>query len=478
MEPIIVQFQNSQILTKFLPRLKSIKFWLAFFFVLRLVGITNPPLERGHDWRQCLTNMISRNLYETDNNPFYPKVDNGGRHESGIIASEFPIFNYCVYLVSLLFGYSHWYGRLINLILSTIGAWYFYKLLKEYFSESVSFNATFLLTISIWFGFSRKSMPDTFSISLMLIAIYHAFLFIKKNDVWRLVAYGILASLAVLAKLPAIFAFSILILPILNKKNSWLPKISIVVTSLAVLSIGYWWYFVWDEYLFRTWWYQLFFPRTLKEGLQESRPYWDKSIEQFYFSAFQSFLAFSAFIFGVFVSFKNRLKIPLLILGVTFPVFLAFALKTGSVFPFHNYYIIPFVPVMALIAGICLSYIPSKIYLPLLVLITVESIANQHHDFFIKDSEKFKLSLEKEINTYVPLKEKIALAGNTGPQYLYFAHRKGWGLSQEQTLDTSYMKFLINRNYTYLVVIKREFSTLPNYPLLVETKNLFIYKLK
>ena len=284
--------------------------------------------------------------------------------------------------------------------------------------------------------------------------------------------------MAVLAKLPAIFAFSILILPILNKKNSWLPKISIVVTSLAVLSIGYWWYFVWDEYLFRTWWYQLFFPRTLKEGLQESRPYWDKSIEQFYFSAFQSFLAFSAFIFGVFVSFKNRLKIPLLILGVTFPVFLAFALKTGSVFPFHNYYIIPFVPVMALIAGICLSYIPSKIYLPLLVLITVESIANQHHDFFIKDSEKFKLSLEKEINTYVPLKEKIALAGNTGPQYLYFAHRKGWGLSQEQTLDTSYMKFLINRNYTYLVVIKREFSTLPNYPLLVETKNLFIYKLK
>ena len=74
--------------------------------------------------------------------------------------------------------------------------------------------------------------------------------------------------------------------------------------------------------------------------------------------------------------------------------------------------------------------------------------------------------------------EKIALAGNTGPQYMYFAHRKGWGLSQEQTLDTSYMNFLINRNYNYLVVVKREFSTLPDYPVISETKNLWIYKLK
>jgi hypothetical protein len=133
---------------------------------------------------------------------------------------------------------------------------------------------------------------------------------------------------------------------------------------------------------------------------------------------------------------------------------------------------------MALIAGIGLTYLPNKIYPWLLVFISIESIANQHHDFFIKSSEIFKLSLEEEINTYVPLKEKIALAGNTGPQSMYFAHRKGWGLSQEQTLDTSYMNFLINRNYNYLVVVKREFSTLPDYPVISETKNLWIYKLK
>ncbi len=473
-----MQHSNSQILTKLLPHLKSIKFWLGFFFVIRLIGITNAPLERGHDWRQCLTNMISRNLYETSPNPMYPLVDNGGRHEEGIIASEFPVFNFAVYLISIPFGYAHWYGRLINLILSTIAAWYFYKLLNTFFSESIAFNATFLLTVSIWFGFSRKSMPDVFSMSLMLIAIYHAFMFFKLKNRWHLAVYGILAILAVLAKLPAIFAFSILALPILHNTNRFLPKISMITVSLAVCSLAYWWYFAWGDYLFKTWGYQLFFPRTLSEGIQESRPYWDKSLEQFYFSAFQSFIAFAVFIFGVFISFKNGLKIPLWVLGVTLPVFIAFALKTGNVFPLHSYYIIPFVPVMALIAGIGLTYLPNKIYPWLLVFIAIESIANQHHDFFIKSSEIFKLSLEEEINTYVPLKEKIALAGNTGPQYMYFAHRKGWGLSQEQTLDTSYMNFLINRNYNYLVVVKREFSTLPDYPVISETKNLWIYKLK
>lgn len=473
-----MQYSYSAILTRILHHLKSIKFWLAFFFVIRLVGITNPPLEHGHDWRQCLTNMMSRNLYETDNNPFYPRVDNGGRHESGIIASEFPVFNYAVYLVSVPFGYAHWYGRLINLILSTLAAWYFYKLLKLYFSEPIAFNATFLLTISIWFGFSRKTMPDTFSMSLMLIALYHAFSFLKKPKWWRLAAYGVLAALAVLAKLPALFALSVLVLPIFSKNITWLPKISLSAISLAVFSIAWWWYFVWGAYLFKTYGYQLYFPYNFREGFHELLPFWGNALEKFYFSAFHSYLAFILFFFGLFQCLKHKLKLPLLLIGITLPVFIAFIIKTGSVFALHNYYIIPFVPVMAIIAGIGLVNIPIKIYPWLLAVITIEAIANQQNDFFIQDSEKFKLTLEKEINESVPKGEKIALAGSTNPQYLYFAHRKGWGLSVEQTLDTSYMNYLIDHNYKYLVVIKREFTDFPQYRQIAERKDFLIYELK
>ena len=146
------------------------------FFVIRLFGITNAPLEIGHNWRQSLTNMIARNFYENGANLLYPAIDMAGE-KTGIIGSEFPLFNYLIYLVSELFGYDHWYGRLINLIVSSLGIYYFYRLLKESINEKVAFNASLILLTSIWFAFSRKIMPDTFSVSLVIIGLYYAYQF-------------------------------------------------------------------------------------------------------------------------------------------------------------------------------------------------------------------------------------------------------------------------------------------------------------
>jgi hypothetical protein len=98
----------------------DIRFWLLFFFVIRLFGITNAPLEMGHNWRQSLTNMVARNFLEGRVNLFYPVIDIAGE-KTGIIGTEFPFFNYLIYMVSSVFGYAHWYGRGINLVVTTIG---------------------------------------------------------------------------------------------------------------------------------------------------------------------------------------------------------------------------------------------------------------------------------------------------------------------------------------------------------------------
>jgi len=421
--------------------------------------------------------MVSRNLYETDNNPFYPRVDNGGRHE-GIMASEFPVFNYLVYLISIVFGYEHWYGRLINLVFSTLAGWYFYKLVKMHFSQRIAFNATLILTVSIWFSFSRKSMPDVFSISLMIIALFYAFSFTKNPNLKQLFVFGFLATLAALAKIPALYALSLLGLPILSSKVTVSSKSLLAVTSFIVVAITYWWYFIWGDYLLKTWEYQLFFPKNFSEGIVELKQYPGKLLEQFYFTAFQSFLAFTMFLFGILICIKKRYWLPLKTLAVSLPIFFAFIIKTGNVFALHSYYVIPFVPVMALIAGAGLSFLPKKLYIWIICFISLEAIANQQHDFFIPYSERFKLSLEQEINTYIPLNEKIALCGTTGPQYLYFAHRKGWGLSPQQTSDTAYMNQVKSKGYRYLVIIKREISHLPSYNLIGEGKHIWVYDMK
>ncbi|NUM32491.1 MAG: glycosyltransferase family 39 protein [Bacteroidetes bacterium] len=455
----------------------SIKFWIILFFAIRLIGITNPPLENGHNWRQCLTNMITRNLYETDNNPLYPRVDNGGKH-NGIIASEFPVYNYFSFLISEVFGYHHWYGRLVSLIFSSLAIWYFYKLLLMYFNQSTAFYSAFLLMISIWFGFSRKIMPDVFSMSFMLISLYYAFLFLK-TGIWKhILIYSITASIGVLAKMPVIYILSIFALPLLSKNYNLGYKFTLTVASIFVFAVMYWWYFVWGEYLLKTWEYQLFFPKNYKEGPKEFFPFIGMAFEKFYYSAFCSFTAFGVFLTSFFYSFTQKQYLPLKIIVTTFPLFFIFMVKTGSVFAHHNYYIIPFVPVMAICAGSALSNFSKNISLLFLILIAAESFGSQFNDFFIKKSEKFILGFEQEINKTIPANEKIALAGSDSPQYLYFAHRKGWGLTPAQTLDTAYMNFVFEKGYRYMVLVKRNFDKLPNYTKFNETNHLIFYKIK
>ncbi|MCB9252754.1 MAG: glycosyltransferase family 39 protein [Flavobacteriales bacterium] len=421
--------------------------------------------------------MISRNLLETDNNPLFPRVDNGGRHETGIIASEFPVFNYLVYLISTVFGYDHWYGRLINLIFSSLAGWFFYKSLKFYFSERISFAATILLMVSIWFSFSRKSMPDVFSMALMIIAFYNLILYQIHQKGYRLILFGSLSCLALLSKIPVLYSFAFLPFFIFQKDNKPVTKISILAVSAISLSVMFWWYFVWGKFLLSEYGYQLYFPESLSTGFAKFREHLSMAAERFYFSAFQGFLAFMFFLTGIYFTFKKKILAAASILISGFVIFMVFIIKTGDVFALHSYYIIPFVPVMSIIAAIGLDELPEKLYSLALVLISFESVANQQHDFFNPGSELFKLELEREINQSVPKGIKIALAGSTGPQYLYFAHRKGWGLSVEQTLNSQYMNEVYDKGYRYLVVINRELEANPGYTLIASGKYTRTYQL-
>lgn len=58
--------------------LKDIRFWILVFFLLRMYGIMNPPLEVVHNWRQTTVTMVARNFYETDPNILYPRIDIAG----------------------------------------------------------------------------------------------------------------------------------------------------------------------------------------------------------------------------------------------------------------------------------------------------------------------------------------------------------------------------------------------------------------
>jgi hypothetical protein len=455
----------------------DIRIWILLFFAIRMFGITDAPLEFGHNWRQTLTNMMTRNFYEGGVQMLYPKIDMAG-NQTGIIGSEFPIFNYVTYLLSSVFGYEHWHGRLINLVVSSFGIYYFFLLIEKIWSKTVAFNATIVLLSSIWFGFARKTMPDTFSIALMIIGLYHCFTYVTSGKKLNLLLFFFFSTLGMLCKIPALSLLAAIPVLILEKEVQLKRKIEVFITSLIGVSIVFTWYFYWVPYLVDAFNYKLYFPKSLLGGFKEIKPVFAEYCKQFYKNALCSFVGFGFVIYGSIALIQQRNKYILFGLSLITVVFLAFTIKTGAVFPLHSYYIIPFTPIMALIVGIGLSKIPAKFQVFFLLVISIEAIANQQHDFFIKDSEKYKLSFERTVDKYIPKKDLIIINAGPNPQEMYFTHRKGW----------SYENFILNQNEldslhkigaNYLIINKERYSEpISYYPKIYSGPNYDIYELK
>ncbi|MCI5056073.1 MAG: hypothetical protein MRY83_08195 [Flavobacteriales bacterium] len=182
---------------------------------------------------------------------------------------------------------------------------------------------------------------------------------------------------------------------------------------------------------------------------------------------------------GLFVFFKNTkslLKIGLCIITL---VFFGFIAKTGSVFPLHGYYIIPFVPVMALIAGYGLEALHSKSRFAILLLVAIglEGLLNQQHDFFLSERKMYLLDLEGICETYIPKKDLIVVNGNNSPSSLYYTNRKGWIVSNEHLENDNHLDSLMHLGAKYMIIDKNSGSMTDSMKIF-EDDNFSLYSLK
>jgi len=432
----------------------SFIFWIIVYFLIRLVGITNAPLESLHNWRQAFTCMIARNFLEMNPNILYPQIDTSG-NMPGYVGSEFPVFNYIIFIVARVFGYQHWYGRLINLLVSSIGIYFFYCLTEKYMGKKVAFASGIILLSSIWFSFSRKIMPDTFSVSLMFVGLYFCYHFINKGSRIHLYLFILFASLGSLAKLPTISFLGLIIIPLFRKEQSVHIKEGLILGVFLVSLVTSAWYLYWIPKLVETYNNQLFYPKSVTVGFMELIRQWPHTLEKFYFSSFHSFIAFACFLAGIYFMIRDKNKLPAFAFLLFFLVFSIFILKFGDFFSSHSYYIIPFTPMMAIMAGYAVSRIPSRFYFILLFFIAIEGILNQQHDFFIRESQAYKLNLEQIADSVSNRSDLIMINDNGSPQMLYFTHRKGWSVHDEILTDDKKILSFIEKGARYLIIDKK-----------------------
>lgn len=440
---------------------KDIRFWIILLLVIRLYAITLPPIEVSHSWRQTTVAMAARNFYEIDNNILYPRIDIS-EDLSGITGMEFPIFNYLIYIISLIFGYTHWYGRVINLITTSIGCYYFYRLIKKYFSERISFCSTIILLTSIWLQYSRKIMPDTFSMSLVIMGIYYGTNYLEqdKQSVKNIILYIIFSVIGILSKLPSGYAMAIFAIPIFNKRILINRKIKFCLASLLICFPVVFWYFYWVPYLVEEYglWH-FFMGKSFTEGFQEIIVNIHETLKHFYQFALM-YLGFAAFIIGLILCIIKKEKKILTILILSFTAFCIIIFKSGWTFAHHAYYIIPFVPVMALIAGYAVASINRKgIRVLILIAITIENISSHTSDYTIKDNRKALLKLESVLDSLSSPDDLIAINSGEDPTAMYFSHRKGWVCSNNDLSNEKYINFLRKKDARYVVILKKVFGS-------------------
>ncbi len=459
----------------------DIRFWIVVFFVVRLFGITNPPLEVAHNWRQTTVTMVARNFYETDPNIFYPRIDFTGA-KTGITGMEFPFYNYLIYLYSLIFGYSHWSGRLINLIVSSIGIFYFFKISAKYFDRKVAFYSTIVLISSMWFSYSRKIMPDTFSMSLVMMGFYFGtqYLETNKRKILHLLLYFVLTLLGVLCKLPSGFILVLFLLLILRKEIGLQSKIIFSLASIFIVIPAGLWYFYWVPYLVDKFeWWHFFMGSGMIEGMKEISHRIPEVMSHFYHSSMK-YIAFAMFLIGLGIATYRKNKKLLRIFTLSFLAFLVIMCKAGNTFANHSYYMIPFIPVMALVAGYAIVQIKNTIAMQLIIAgIVLEGILNQQHEFHLKENELVLGTLENCLDQFSDRKDLVVINCGNFPTPMYFAHRKGWITFNDKIADTTYMNDVIQRGCKYVVIMKKDFGTemAVGYELMIENEYFAIYRI-
>lgn len=438
---------------------KDIRFWILLFAIIRLYGITNPPLEVSHNWRQTTVTMVARNFIETDSNFLFPRIDIAG-DKTGITGMEAPIFNYLIYLVSLIFGYDHWYGRIINLIVSSFGIYYFYKLVIKYLPKNIAFNASFILLVSFWFAYSRKIMPDTFASSLVIISFYFGSNYLdRKANFKNIFFYFLFGVLGVLSKLPVGYAWIIFSIWFLNTEIKIKQKLIFFLVSMSIISIVCYWYFIWVPFLVEEYGFLHFFMgTTIQQGTQETIEFLPRILNHFYETAIR-YVAFIFLLTGLIFMIIRREKLLLAIFLLSLFAFTIIILKSGKTFAFHAYYVLPFIPIMALVAAYGLNQIKNKkIIVVVLFLISAEGMLNQWNDFYIKPKDRAIFNLEKDFDSISQPNDLIVINSGEYPTPMYFAHRKGWVTYNTNLNDSIYINDIKSKGCKFAVILKKSFG--------------------
>ncbi len=399
---------------------------LLVALVARLRGITNPLLD-DQAWRQADTaGMALHMLGRLTDLPgiFLPQLN-----YDGVIPQsaelEFPFFPYLLAWTWTLFGWADIWGRLWSVVLSLITVGGIYHLGRQMFTDRAGLLAATvyaLMPLSIYYG--RVVMPEPMAQAWSIWAL--AMIWSWRNSMegrglWKI---GLLMAAAVLAKLPQLMLFPVALLlgfyPLDLKRIGQIVRYSLIVLIPPMV------YYLWVHFNVAP--SSQFVSGIMAGNMVETSILNWKVLSN---NLQQGFTGSVLFLSGIglcrLLFARTPEQVALLTwsgIGILYIVVICVRIPL-------DYYLVPILPIVALLSAYALDkidFLPSTVLVLLcLVLINRESFAANAYLTPKYHWNEEILSQARWIKDHTP-SSSILVLSDSAPMTFYYAQRVGFRL--------------------------------------------------
>ena len=414
------------------------------------------------EWRQCDTAAIARNFYENGMDLFHPQIDWAG-NSGGYVESEFQIYPFVTALLYKIFGFHEFLGRLLSIIVSVAGVFYFFLLVREIFGERTALWASgvySLLPLNVFY--STSFQPEASFMAASIAGMYYLIKWSDSGSAAHLSYSAILISAACLLKLTNLYlGLPVLYVFIKKYKTAFWKTPSFWLYGVIVLAPVILWYhhahgiFLESGNSFGIWDYKT--GKWLNLEFLEFR-FWNKL---FFFSIFiKHFAVFGLPLFIAGYSMKRsgdkEMFFELWLLAFFIFVFIA---ARGHML--HEYYQLPLAAIGSAYIGKFLAEKFAvnnvvKIYFAAMIVVSVPIYS--YYVMLQTPADSFEMKLASIIKEKIKDGRPLIFISQSSPDpffpdcdpvLLYHAHMKGWTTSAKK-FDHVYLEGKIKRGAAYV----------------------------
>ncbi|HTF03974.1 MAG TPA: glycosyltransferase family 39 protein [Bacteroidia bacterium] len=417
--------------------------FLGILFIITFVlhfRVFKMDILGTHAWRQTYTQANIDCFYEEDNSIFHPRYLARGSGD-GIRAQEFPVMQWTVAQTYFVFGQSILTTRVVCFIMGLLSVWGFFLLLQLLTKNRATIyaGATMFTFSPLFYYYMINPLPDLLALCAAVWCMYFYVRADQQKKFWLFAAATACLSVATLAKLPYIMFAGIPIgLMVIYLRNKGMKPAGyfLLISGLLMIPALAWYISVLPEMQ----------ANAVLAGIfsssPDSRPILDALVGNITDSLPELFLGYTAlpfFLVGLYLLFRYRAKLrrqylPFVLAGILFLLYFFYEINLISTV--HDYYMMPFLPLLFLIAAWGWQYIFSfekkvirfiaialVVATPLTAFLKIDSRWNVNDPGF----PIYWYTQRDQLRAAVP-DSSLVIMGNDFTMCIlpYYIHKRGW----------------------------------------------------